>query len=195
MVTSGDNWDKSWNFSVEGVQKSADLISNINWNEAFGKAATDFKKGFSMYLVGTIGEDKYNTLNDGKWTAEDAGIIFMAYISFRASRGIGTKYDGFKDFNRHYDTHVLGKNGRNREFGDDFTKDDYYNAAYKLATTQADGNSIFTKTLSGGRVATYNRSTNELVIVHGGTEIGTFFKPKYGSTNPNAGYNYYLNLK
>ena len=104
-------------------------------------------------------------------------------------------YSTFKNFDSHYDTHVLGKNGGKREFGDDFTKDDYYNGAYNLATMKSDGTNIFRKTLSGGRVATYSKTTNELVIIHNGSEVGTYFKPKFGSSDPNAGFNYYNNLK
>jgi pyocin large subunit-like protein len=55
-----------------------------------------------------------------------------------------------------------------------------------LATTKVDSKNILSRTLSNGREAIYNVKTNELVIVHDGTQIGTFFKPT-------GGINYFKN--
>lgn len=92
--------------------------------------------------------------------------------------------------------HVLGRGrtGAVKEFGDDFAKDDYINAALNLASSKADYKTIFSKNLSGGRVATYNKAINELVFTQNGV-VTSLYKPKLGSADPNAGFNYYKGLK
>ncbi len=85
-------------------------------------------------------------------------------------------------FNRimeHYKKHVI----RQKEFNSKIGKTQYLKNALRLANSKADGKNIFRKHLGNGRVATYKKSTNELVIVHytrGGKYIGTYFKPKNG---------------
>jgi pyocin large subunit-like protein len=73
----------------------------------------------------------------------------------------------------------LGKHGGKKEFGN-ITKEQYYEQAFNLSLKDADGKTIFRKALSNGRMATYNKNTNELVILHDGVEIGTYFKPSRG---------------
>lgn len=108
------------------------------------------------------------------------------------------KYDGFRNFDDHYDIHVRGDKTKrpnaNREYGDDFTKDDYYNNAFDLATSKVDMDDIFNKSLSDGREAIYRKSTNDLVMTQNG-EVTTFFKPKFSSNDPYAGYKYFSNMK
>ncbi|MFE1631337.1 polymorphic toxin-type HINT domain-containing protein [Brevibacillus reuszeri] len=94
-------------------------------------------------------------------------------------------YEGFRDFQRHWNDHKA-------EFGN-ISQETYYSQAFDLATTKVDSVDVFSRTLSNGRTAIYKKSTNELVIVHGGADVGTYFKPKHGSTNPNAGWNYFNN--
>ncbi|MFE5321462.1 polymorphic toxin-type HINT domain-containing protein [Paenibacillus sp. NPDC056579] len=100
-------------------------------------------------------------------------------------------YDGFKRFESHYDKHVLGKNGGMREYGDDFTKEDYYHAAFDLASSTIDGTNII-KRFQGDTEVIFRRSTNDIVYIHSDGEIGSFYKPKFGSSNPNAGYDYFI---
>lgn len=108
------------------------------------------------------------------------------------------KYDFFKNFDEHYDIHVRGDKTKRpnakREYGDDYSKDDYYKDAFDLATSKADMKDIFSRSLSAGREAIYRKSTNDLVIIQNG-EVTTFYKPKFGSPIPDAGYNYFKNLK
>ncbi|WP_016739355.1 MULTISPECIES: polymorphic toxin-type HINT domain-containing protein [Bacillales] len=94
-------------------------------------------------------------------------------------------FEGFRDFRRHWDDHKA-------EFGN-ISQEAYYSQAFNLATTKVDSVDVFSRTLSNGRTAIYKKSTNELVIVHGGADVGTYFKPKHGSTNPDAGWNYFRN--
>lgn len=102
-------------------------------------------------------------------------------------------YDGFRNFDNHYDKHVLGKNGGAREYGDDFTKPDYYNLAYDLATSKVDGVNIIER-YQGSTKVIYNRGTNDMVYVHSDGTIGSLYKPKFGSSAPDAGYNYFVRI-
>lgn len=88
-------------------------------------------------------------------------------------------FSQFRNFDYHFEKHVLGKHGGKKEFGN-ITKEQYYEQAFNLSLKDADGKTIFRKALSNGRMATYNKNTNELVILHDGVEIGTYFKPSRG---------------
>jgi hypothetical protein len=91
--------------------------------------------------------------------------------------------DLFQRFDDHYDKHVLGKNGGKREYGDDFTKHDYYNTAMDLVTSKADGVDVFTKTrASDGATLFYRKSTNDFSVLHKNGEIGSLFKPSAGKS-------------
>ncbi|HCC06738.1 MAG TPA: hypothetical protein DEP72_01035 [Clostridiales bacterium] len=80
----------------------------------------------------------------------------------------------FKDFDEHYTKHVTKQN----EFGD-VSQEEYFTKAMDLATTPQSSN-ILERQLSNSRTAVYNTSTNELVIIHDGTTVGTYFKPTNG---------------
>ncbi|ATF15221.1 polymorphic toxin-type HINT domain-containing protein [Brevibacillus porteri] len=107
---------------------------------------------------------------------------------------IGDCYEGFRNFEFHYAVHVEGdtsqRRGAQREYGDNFTKDDYYNLALELATSPIDGVDILQRYQGDTRVI-YRRSTNDIVFVHADETIGTLYKPKFGNSNPNAGYVYF----
>ncbi|MDD2516386.1 MAG: hypothetical protein PHO80_01990 [Candidatus Gracilibacteria bacterium] len=90
--------------------------------------------------------------------------------------------DLFKAFDEHFADHVVEKG----EFGV-ISKEDYFTMAIELATSGSNKN-ILIRELSGGRKAIYDVTKNELVIVHNGVKIGTFFKPKQG-------IEYFNNLK
>lgn len=64
----------------------------------------------------------------------------------------------------------------------------------KTGRENCDYKTIYRKNLSGGRVATYDKANNELVITKYGN-ITTFFKLKFGSNVSDAGFNYYKGLK
>ncbi|QKS72324.1 RHS repeat-associated core domain-containing protein [Paenalkalicoccus suaedae] len=92
----------------------------------------------------------------------------------------------FRRFDYHFEKHVLGKHGGKKEFRN-ITRQQYLNRALDLATSRTNSD-VVRRTLSGGREATYRHSTKELVIVHNGKDIGTFFKP-------DKGFKYFQNLK
>uniref|UniRef100_UPI00035C38E8 polymorphic toxin-type HINT domain-containing protein n=1 Tax=Paenibacillus massiliensis TaxID=225917 RepID=UPI00035C38E8 len=102
-------------------------------------------------------------------------------------------FSGFSRFDEHFDKHVLGRNGGRREYGDDFTKQDYYDLAYDLATKRVDGVNIIQR-YQGNTKVIYNKRTNDMVFIHRDGTIGSLYKPKYGSRDSNAGYNYFMRI-
>ena len=49
--------------------------------------------------------------------------------------------------------------------------------------------------MQGDTTVIYQKSTNDIVFKHKDGTIGSMFKPKFNSTNPDAGWNYFNNFK
>ena len=122
----------------------------------------------------------------GSYTAKgvkylDDLVNTRAYAS-ESSKLLAVDFNYFRKFESHFKKHVYEQ----AEFGA-IPKEKYFTKALDLATSKS-SNNIIRKMLSSGREAVYNISKNELVIVHNGSEIGTFFKPI-------RGLNYFKSLK
>ncbi len=115
-------------------------------------------------------EEKVKVYN---FTVADFHTYFVSDLGIWV-HNINCDYSQFRNFDTHYEKHVLGKHGGKKEFGN-ITKDQYFEQAFNLALKKADGKNVFRKALSNGRMATYNKSTNELVILHDGFQVGTYF--------------------
>ena len=105
----------------------------------------------------------------------DAGVLVHNKCVKVASKSVKVDKSYFKNFDGHFEKHVINQ----KEFGN-ISRDEYFTRALDLATRKVDGKKIISKSLSNGREAIYNKSTNEIVITHGGQKIGTFFKPSNG---------------
>lgn len=182
-------------FDKKLASKVMDKVDDIDDSTLIASNTIDNFDDTALYITESLDDfDDFDDLNDfddfdDYYDYDDYGDYGETYIILN---GISQKIDIpilldnpeyislvdeidlslFSAFERHYTKHVIDR----AEFGN-ITRADYFTNALELATRPRYEKGLHTRILRNGREAIYDEITNELVIVHEGSYIGTYFVP------------------